>query len=43
MPLTEIGPGEDDVTALALYDGTLVAIINVAGGAASPLRVFNLP
>lgn len=43
MPLTEIGPGEDDVTALALYDGTLVAIINVVGGAASPLRVFNLP
>jgi tRNA pseudouridine55 synthase len=41
--MTEAGPEGDDVTALALFDGTLVAIISVTGGTASPLRVFNLP
>ena len=40
--MTEIGPKGDDVTALALFNGTLVAIIRVTGGTASPLRVFNL-
>ncbi|XDZ65558.1 tRNA pseudouridine(55) synthase TruB [Alphaproteobacteria bacterium LSUCC0684] len=41
--MTETGPLEDDVTALALCDGTLVAIISISGGTASPSRVFNLP
>jgi len=41
--MTETSPLEDDVTALALCDGTLVAIICISGGTASPSRVFNLP
>lgn len=43
ISMTETGPQGDDVTALALCDGALVAIIRVSGGTASPLRVFNLP
>ena len=42
-PMSETGPTGDDVTALALANGTLVAIISISGGTASPLRVFNLP
>jgi len=43
ITMKETGPLADNVTALALADGALVAIIRILGGTASPLRVFNLP